>query len=86
MPYHFLGCPNWTFEEQVQSHFEWIEQQARVIDKGTHKTWKNAPSTFRRVINKQRKAIERHAIARIRNGDYEYEVPTFKRDANWLYF
>jgi hypothetical protein len=76
----------WTFDEQVKSHFEWIEQQARAIDKGTHKTWKHASSGFRRQLNKERKAQERHAMAKIRNGDYEVEVPKFKRDADWLYF
>jgi hypothetical protein len=86
MPYHFLGSPNWTFEEQVKNHFEWIDQQARAIDNGTRKHWNHASAGFRRQINKERKAQERHAMAKIRNGDYEVEVPKFKRDADWLYF
>jgi hypothetical protein len=32
-------------------------------------------------MNKQRRAQERAALVRIRNGDYELETPKFKRDA-----
>jgi len=76
----------WTTEKRVESNFEWIAKQARAIDSGTHKHWNHASASFRRELNKQRKAKERHALARINNGDLEYEVPTFKRDADWLYF
>lgn len=87
MPYNFIGSNCWrTFDEQVKSHFELIELQARAIDKGSKKNWNHAPADFRRELNKQRKAKERCVLARIRNGDYDCEIPHFKKDANWLYF
>jgi hypothetical protein len=46
----------------------------------------NSPSGFRRLLNKKRKAEERTALAKIRNGDYGVEMPKFKRDADWLYW
>jgi hypothetical protein len=86
-PYeHTNGSWYWTTEEQVKNNFEGIAKRARFIDSGSHKHWNHASASFRRELNKQRKAKERHALARINNGDIEYEVPTFKRDADWLYF
>lgn len=71
---------------QVARNFEWIGRQARSIDKGEKRNWYNPPASFRRELNKKRRAAERHAMSRINMGDYEYEVPHFKRDAAWLYF
>jgi hypothetical protein len=85
-PWCWLGVITYTYEEQVKNHFEWIEKQARAIDRGTRKHWNHASASFRRELNKQRKAKERSALARINNGNYELELPTFKRDADWLYF
>lgn len=76
----------WSSEEQIKNNFEWMGKHARAIDSGTHKHWLHASSDFRRELNKQRRAQERHALSRINMGDYEYEVPHFKRDADWLYF
>lgn len=78
--------PTYSSEEQIKSHFENITKEARDLDSGHRRPFfRNASSEYRRMINKQRKAQERHALARIRNGDYEYEVPRFKNDAAWLY-
>lgn len=86
-PYeHTHGGWYYTTEKKVEQNFEWIGKRARAIDSGTHKHWNHASSTFRRELNKQRKAKERHALNRINNGDVEYEIPHFKRDADWLYF
>jgi hypothetical protein len=77
----------WDFDEQVKDHFRKITEQVRGMDKGHHGIYyRNASSSFRRMINKQNKANIRNAISRIRNGDYDYEVPNFKRDAAWLYW
>jgi hypothetical protein len=91
-PYQIDGAPHswlirrWDTEEQIKHHFEWIDKQARAIDKGTHKHWNHASASFRRELNKQRRAAERHALARINMGDVDYEMPRFKRAADWLYF
>ena len=77
---------DWTFEKQVKRHFEWITEQAWAIENGTHRGMFHATSGFRRILNKQRKARERAALNKIRNGDYDAELPIFKKDADWLYF
>jgi hypothetical protein len=86
MPWSWLGVTTYTVEEQLKNHFEWIEKQARAIDSGTRKHWNHASPSFRRELNKQRKAKERSVLERINNGNYELEFPAFKRDADWLYF
>ena len=75
----------WSHEDRIKSHFETIEKDARCFDKGHHNRF-HASSSFRRELNKQRKAAERCAINKIRLGDYDTEVPKFKPDADWLYF
>lgn len=72
-------------EKQVKRHFEWIDIEAWGLESGAN-VFMNAPAPFRRMLNKQRKAAERNAMAKIRQGDYEVEMPHFKKDANWLYF
>lgn len=73
-------------EEQIENHFEWITEQARRIENGSHRHGNHAPKYFRKILNGSRKAWERRIMAKIRQGDYEAEMPTFKRDADWLYF
>lgn len=86
-PYeHTHGAWYYSSEQQVQHNFEQISQRARFIESGTHKHWHHASSDFRRILNKQRKAQERSAMRKICNGDYDMDVPIFKRDADWLYF
>lgn len=75
-----------TTEQQVENHFSYIEKTVRAIDKGSHRAWAHAPASFRKFLNRGRKALERKALAKIQQGDYEVEVPTFKNDADWLYF
>ncbi len=79
---------NWycTTAEQIKNHFEWIDQQARAIENGTHRQWVHAPKHFRKTIWQERKSQERVVMARIRQGDYDAEMPKFKRDADWLWF
>ena len=92
-PYR-TGCPMLEYyelfgnniEEQVRSHFKWITQQARAIENGAHSGVFHATSSFRRILNQERKARERVALRRIRNGDYDVEVPHFRKDADWYYF
>lgn len=76
----------WDADEQIKDHFKSIVKETRGMDKG-HRwvCFRNSSSTFRRILNKQRKAKFRNAIARIRNGDIDHEMPIFKRDAGWLY-
>jgi len=76
----------WDTLEQIKSHFESIERQARAIENGTHKHWNHAPKHFRKTLWKQRKAQERRVLAKIRQGDYDAVMPTFKKDADWLWF
>jgi len=80
------GSWYWTTEERIAHNFETITKRARFIDSGSHKHWHHASATFRRHLNAERKAQERVAMQKIRNGDYDIEVPIFKRDADWLYF
>jgi hypothetical protein len=86
-PYEYThGAWFWTTEEQIIRNFESIAKRARALEAGdTRYSWE-APSAFRRSINKDNKAQVRHAMARINMGDYDYEVPHFKRDAAWLYW
>jgi hypothetical protein len=77
---------HWSTDDQIQSHFEWIEQQARAIENGTHKHWHSAPKHFRKTLNGHRKARVNHVLNKVRRGDYESEFPTFKNDANWQWF
>ena len=88
MPYWYgTFIPRWTYEEQVNSNFESIAKRARAIESGkTAYCWESCPSSFRRNLNKENKAAVRHAMARINMGDYDYEVPLFKKDAAWLYW
>lgn len=85
-PYYGWDKHHWCdAEEQVNRHFEWITQQARALENG-QPCFMNAPSQFRRLINRDRKARERAVMAKIRQGDYDAEMPKFKKDANWLYW
>lgn len=93
-PFDKLFCSSCTWhnpwllrdiEEQIRDRFKWIEQQARALETG-QPCFMNSPSGFRRLLNKKRKAEERTALAKIRNGDYGVEMPKFKRDADWLYW
>lgn len=86
-PYeHTHGAWWYTTEEQIAHNLEQITKRARAIDSGSHKHWNHASASFRRQINKERKAQERNVMAVVRNGNYDAEFPTFKRDADWLYF
>jgi len=80
------GWNCFSYEQQVKSHFKWIDQQSRAIENGCHAGIFHSTSSFRRILNKQRKAKERMAMQKIRLGEYDVEVPKFKRDADWLYF
>jgi len=78
-------CHIWSYEKQVKDHFEWIIQQARALETG-QPCFMNSPSGFRRLLNKKRKAQERNVMAKIRQGDYDAEIPKWKNDAAWLYW
>ncbi len=86
MPYG-LGqyLEDWDVDSQIKRNFESIDRNVRALESG-YRGWFNAPSNYRRMLNKCRKSAEREAMAKIRQGDYEVEVPIFKKDANWLYF
>ncbi len=91
-PYRIDDAPHswlvrhWDTEEQIKSHFKWIGEKARALDKGCRKRLFHASTSFRRGLNQSKKAKERHALARVNNGDYEAIFPTHKRDADWYYF
>lgn len=73
-------------DEQIKWHLKWIAQQARAMENGAHSGIFHSTSSFRRIINQERKAKERAALARLRKGDYDAEVPRFRKDADWYYF
>ena len=82
-----LTSPLRESEEQVQWHFERITKQARrYVNGASQVSMRNASSSYRRVINAQRKAKESAAMQKIRNGQEDVEMPTFKNDAAWLYW
>lgn len=76
----------WSTEEQIKRHFEWIAEKARAMESGHHRSFFHAPKHYRKTLWKQRKAQEKTVLARIRKGDYDAEMPKFKRDADWLWF
>ena len=93
-PYKTL-CPflfsqlDWQkdYEDQIKYHFEWIEEQARYIVNGSHRiSFDSASPIHRRLINAKRKAVERNIMAKIRQGDYDLELPKFKYDAAYDYW
>ena len=88
MPYGFYGriVPDWSAEDQVKRHFREITEKARAIDKGNHRSFWHAPKHYRKILNAERKAREKQAMDRIRQGDYDAEFPKWKRDADWLWF
>jgi hypothetical protein len=91
-PYQTLCSYHWLYskrehEEQVRDNFKYIEEQTRRIINGFHCcSFNNAPSRYRRKINRARKSTERNIMAKIRQGDYELELPKFKNDAAYLYW
>lgn len=82
--FYYVGA-NYTTEQQIKDHFDWITKQARQIESG-NRHGLHAPKDFRKGLNARRKAKERQILNRIRLGDYDAEMPTFKRDADWLWF
>jgi len=87
-PYwHYGIVPRWSTEEQVKRHFQGITEQARRFVNGASRvSFRNASASYRRVINAQRKAKERAAVQKIRNGKEDITMPTFKNDAAWAYW
>lgn len=85
-PWSIYGYYMSSYEEQVQSNFEWIGIRAKALENGVEGGFFHATSSYRRSINKVRKAKERSAMQKIRNGNYDIEIPTFKRDADWNFF
>ena len=89
-PYdYFLGeyrCnPRYSYEEQIKSNFEDIDNAARALEQGK-RVYFNAHADYRRNINRRRKSKERHALIKINMGEYDVEIPRFKKNANWEYF
>lgn len=74
-----------SHDEQVRKHFEWIDAEVWGLESGAN-TFMNAPAHFRRLKNRQRRAREQAMMAKINQGDYEAEVPVFKRNVNAEYF
>ena len=86
-PYQFTNSGwYWTTEDQIKSNFESIAKRAWALEAGSTKYSMEAPAGFRRQLNQENRAKIRHAMARINMGDWEYEVPVFKKDASWLYW
>lgn len=77
--------PAYSYESQVKRNFELIDIEAWGLESGAN-VFYNSPASFRRLLNKARKAAERKVMSKIRQGNYELEMPYFKKDANWLYF
>lgn len=85
-PSSFWHYCKWGAEEQIKKNFEWITIEARKLESGDTANCYHAPKWFRKQINNQRKAKIRNVMFKVRNGDYELEIPKFKNDADWLYF
>ena len=87
MPWSTLYMTRGNAEEQVKENFEWITEQARYIVHGSHRCpYDKAPARYRRNLNHTRKAKERDIMAKIRQGDYDLELPKFKNDAAYDYW
>jgi len=86
MPWYYYGKLFSSTEEQIKDHFDWITLRARALENGHHYGFFHADAEFRRLINSGRKAKERSAMQKIRLGNYDVELPKFKRDADWDYF
>ena len=84
---HYWVC-GWKYhEDQIRDHFKWITEQTRYIVHGSHRcSYYNAPARYRLNLNHTRKAKERDIMAKIRQGDYDLDVPKFKNDAAWDYW
>jgi hypothetical protein len=77
---------NYSYEKQVEQHFEWIEVEFRMLENGHRGGQFHSTSGYRRLLNAKRKFAERQSLKKINNGNYEAEVPVFKKDADWLFF
>jgi hypothetical protein len=87
MPWFWDGSERYNADEQIKNHFDNIKREVRGLENGHNWVFfKNASSGYRRMINKERKAQERHALAKIRNGNYDIEFPRFRKDAAWLFW
>jgi hypothetical protein len=75
-----------SVEKQVEKNFNLIILAARGLESGNSVYCQTVPAWFRRMINKKNKAKERHVLVRINRGEYELEVPHFKRDAAYDYW
>ena len=75
-------------KEQIDENFKSISIKVRVLENGTHKQWIvwNASASFRRLINKERKAMDRNVMNKIRNGNYDLEFDKYRKNATWSYF
>lgn len=85
MPYPNLSWAT-EVEDQIRRNFEYIEERSRLMENGCHSGRLNASSEYRRILNHKRRAKIKNALDKINNGNYEIEVPFFKKDANWNWF
>ena len=72
-------------DAQIRRNFEWIDQQARYLESGTHKKL-NASSWVRRQCNSDFRAQERAALNRVRQGDEDALFPVNKRRSCSLFW
>ena len=72
--------------EQINRHFQWIDERARALENGSHKRLFHSPAWFRNSLNGVLRSRQKHALEKVRHGDYDAEFPIFKRDADWLWF
>ena len=84
--FYWNSVANYTEEEQIQNHFDWIDERARYLESGNHRGHFNAPSWFRNLLNRKIRAGERAALDKVSKGDYDATFPILKKDANWLWF
>lgn len=89
MPWFYYNkFSNYLTEKQIEDNFDWITKRARALEKGAKRgMWlMNVPSSYRRELNKIKKARERNILAKINRGNYELEFPIFKKDAHYLFW
>lgn len=87
MPMIIYGSVERTYNEQVESNLQEIQEDARGLENGCKSGRYHASSEFKKMLNQQLKARERAALQKLKNGDDEDVVfPIFKKNADWLYF
>jgi len=92
MPYCFWpGCKDYSHEEQLKDHIEYIETHwVRSFLNGNRRGAFHAPKWFRQYIERRERHIVNQKVrnvSKLHNEDIdEYEFPMYKHNADWDWF